>query len=75
MNQLVEGVVSIALAIVGVAILSVLVSKQANTAGVIQAASGGFATALNAATNPFSGGGSASLGIGSGSYGVGGLMM
>ena len=55
-NDVLAGVVTIAVAIVGVATLSVIVSKQANTAGVIQAAGGAFSGALTAAVSPVSGG-------------------
>lgn len=58
MNEsLVNAVVSIAVAIVGVAVLAVIVSKNANTAGVISAASGGFAQDLGVAVSPITGGG------------------
>lgn len=59
MNGLWEGVVSIAVAIVGVALLAVLVSKNAQTPQVISSAGSAFANALNAATGPITG-----LGIG-----------
>lgn len=52
-----EKVVTIAVAIVGVATLAVLVSRNANTAGVIRASGSAFAEALRAATGPVSGGG------------------
>ncbi|MDE2019922.1 MAG: hypothetical protein KGJ13_06290 [Patescibacteria group bacterium] len=52
MNELVSGSVSIALAIVGIAILAVLVSKNANTAGVIGASGSAFSNALTAAEGP-----------------------
>jgi hypothetical protein len=55
-DHLFSSIVTIATAIVGVAILAVLVSKQANTSGVIQAATGGFAQDLAAAVAPVSGG-------------------
>jgi hypothetical protein len=55
MERIFEQIVVIATAIIGVAILAVLVSRQANTAGVITAASRGFATALGAATAPVTG--------------------
>lgn len=55
MDRLVDGVVSIAVAIVGVALLAVLVSRNANTAGVFTAGGNAFATALGAATGPVSG--------------------
>lgn len=57
MNEsLVNAIVSIAVAIVGVAVLAVIVSKNANTAGVISAASGGFAQDLGVAVSPVTGG-------------------
>jgi len=58
MNDIVKDVTGIAMAIVGVAILYTLVNPQNKTAQVIQAASGGFATALNAAM----GGGASRIG-------------
>lgn len=59
MNDLTNAVVSIALAIVGVAFLAVLVSKNANTSGVIGTAGGAFAGALQAAEAPIIGMGGA----------------
>lgn len=56
MNNFWEGIVSIALAIVGVALLAVLVSKNANTANVIGASGAAFGAGLRAATAPVSGG-------------------
>ena len=44
MNELWSGVVTILTAIVGVAILAVIVSKNANTSGVISAGGNAFAT-------------------------------
>lgn len=55
MNSFIEGTITIALAIVGLAMLSVLVSKNANTAGVIQAGSSGFGNVLGVAQSPVSG--------------------
>jgi hypothetical protein len=55
MNQITGSVVTILLAIIGVAILAVLVSKQSNTTGVIQAGATGFSTALGTAISPISG--------------------
>lgn len=55
MNQITETVVTIATAIVGVAILALLVSRRSNTAGVIQAAASGFGNALAVATSPVTG--------------------
>jgi hypothetical protein len=64
MNQIVNSVTTILAAVVGLAILSVIVSKNANTSGVIQAGSTGFSAILGAAESPVSG-----SSIGGGSFG------
>lgn len=64
-DQLFNSIVTIATAIIGVAILAVLVSKNADTSNVLTAAGSAFAKALGAATAPVTGGG---LGIGAGTY-------
>lgn len=55
MNSITETVVTIATAIVGVAILSVLVSRRSNTVGVISAAGSAFSNALGVAVGPVTG--------------------
>lgn len=55
-EQLVTSVVTVLLAIVGVAIVAVLVSKNANTTAVIGATSQGFSGALSTALSPVTGG-------------------
>lgn len=55
MNEITHAFLSIALAIVGVAILAVLVSKNANTSGVLSSAGNAFSQALSAAEGPVSG--------------------
>lgn len=55
MSQTTEAVVTILTAIVGVAILSVLVSKKSNTVGVIEAAGAAFGNSLGIATAPVTG--------------------
>ena len=55
MNNITEALVTIATAIVGVAIISVLVSKKSNTAAVIQAAASGFSNALGVSVSPVTG--------------------
>lgn len=69
-NSAIEAIVTIAVAIVGVATLAVLVSRNAATAQVIGAAGSAFSQSIGAAVAPVSGGGS---GIGgtrlSGSFG------
>lgn len=56
MNRTVESVVTIAVAIVGLATLAVLVSRNANTAGVISAAGRAFSGSLGVAVSPVTGG-------------------
>jgi hypothetical protein len=48
-------IVTIATAIVGLAIIAVLVSKKSNTAGVIQAGGSAFGNALGVAEAPVTG--------------------
>lgn len=55
-EQLTTAVVSILTAVVGVATLSVILSKQANTVGVLQAGSSGFSQILGTALTPIVGG-------------------
>jgi hypothetical protein len=71
MNQLVNSITVLLSAVIGVAILSVLVSKASNTTGVISAASQGFGSILSAAEGPITGSGSGTgLGtLGSNQYG------
>lgn len=54
-DQLFTSIVSIATAVVGVAILATIVSKNSNTAGVITAASSGFSGILGTALSPVTG--------------------
>lgn len=56
MNNVWSGIVTIFVAIVGVAILATLVSRNAQTPQVLKAAGGAFSDALRAATGPVSGG-------------------
>lgn len=55
MNDILRDITSVAMAIVGVAIIAVLVSKQNNTTGVINASTGGFASVLGVAMGPAAG--------------------
>lgn len=57
-EQVITSVVSVLLAIVGVAIIAVLVSRNANTAGVISAGASGFSQSLGTALSPVTGGSS-----------------
>jgi hypothetical protein len=55
MNPLVESIVTIATAIVGLAIVAVLVSKKSQTPAVIQAAGSAFGNSLGVAESPVTG--------------------
>lgn len=57
-NQLINSIVTVLVAIIGVAIVAVLVSRNAQTGQVISAASTGFSGALGTALSPVTGGGS-----------------
>ena len=70
-NQLVTSVVTVATAIIGVAIIAVLVSKNANTSGVIQSAGSAFGGVLGVAESPVTGSGGG-LGLNSFTGGGGG---
>jgi len=52
MNKAIEGIFAVATAIVGVAIVAVLVSRNSQTPSVISAASDGFIQALKTAVSP-----------------------
>ena len=54
-ERMIEAIVTICTAIVGLAIIAVLVSKKANTASVIQATASGFNNALGVAEAPVTG--------------------
>lgn len=72
MDNFMTGMVAIATAIVGVAVVAVLVSRNSQTPSVIGAATGGFAQDLAAAVSPVT---SSGLGMGMplGGYGMGGM--
>lgn len=57
MSELTNALVTVAVAIVGVAILAVLVSRNSQTPQVVSSLGQSFAQALNAATSPVTGGG------------------
>lgn len=58
MNSLWSGIVTIAVAIIGVAIVAVIVSKNAQTPQVLQAAGQALSTGIGAAVSPVTGGNS-----------------
>jgi hypothetical protein len=55
MGRIGEQITVVLIAIVGVATLSVILSRQANTTDVISAAGAGFSQALGAALSPVAG--------------------
>ena len=57
MNDVFKDVTGIAMAIIGVAILFVIVSPKNQTSNVIKAASGGFSQALATAMGTYNGSG------------------
>lgn len=56
-DQIITSIVTVLTAIIGVAIIAVLVSKNANTTGVISAGGSAFSGALSTALSPVTGGG------------------
>ena len=65
MDRVTESIVTIALAIVGLATIAVLVSRKAKTTEVINAGSQGFIGSLLAAVSPVTGGGNGINGLNS----------
>lgn len=57
MNQLTETIITIAVAIIGLATIAVLVGRNARTSEVIRSAGNVFNTALGTAISPVGGGG------------------
>jgi len=55
MNSMVEAITTIALAVVGLGVVSVLVSRNANTSAVIQAGASGLANNIGVAESPVTG--------------------
>jgi hypothetical protein len=62
MGRMTEAFVAIATALAGVALVAVLVSKNSQTSGVINALFSGYATALKAAMGGGGGGGAGGAG-------------
>lgn len=54
-ERLIESLVTVAVALIGVATLAVIVSKQANTTSVISSAGKAFAQDLGTAVSPITG--------------------
>ena len=64
-ESLITSMVTVLTAIVGVAVIAVLVSRNAQTPQVISAGGSAFSQALSAATGPVTGGGFGGFGSGS----------
>jgi hypothetical protein len=71
MNELTSGLITIGVAIIGVATLAVIVSRNSNTTGVITATASGFSQSLATALSPITGTAGSSSGIAGGSYSFG----
>lgn len=69
MNNLTETIVTIAVAIIGLAMVAVLVSRNANTTGVIREGGNAFTNALRTAISPVANGGSFSPNFGASPFG------
>lgn len=67
-ENVITAVVTVLTAIIGVAIVAVLVSKQADTGNVLTAGGNAFANILKTAVSPVTGGG----GLASGLFGASG---
>lgn len=62
-EKAITGVVGILTAIIGVAIIAVLVSKQSDTSNVLSSAGKAFSSILGTAVSPVSGGGGLTSGL------------
>lgn len=71
-DHLISSLATIAMAIVGIAIIAVLVSGRAQTAGVITSAGTAFANDISAAVAPVTGA-NAQINTGGGGFGLGGF--
>lgn len=69
-RELLETITSIVTAIIGLAVISVLLSDRAKTTSVISAGAGGLAEDIEAATSPVSGGSSIGMSLGMDSMGI-----
>jgi hypothetical protein len=64
-DRMIESVVTVATAIIGLAIVAVLVSNQAQTGNVIKSAGSALAGDIAAAVSPITGGSGGFTGLGS----------
>jgi hypothetical protein len=56
-EQVIEALVAIATAVIGIAIIAVLVGRQSQTSSVISSAGGALSSIIKSAVAPVSGGG------------------
>lgn len=68
MNNLTEMLITIATGVIGLATIAVLVSRNANTSGVIRESGNAFSRILSTAVSPVSGGGMGGAGLSLGSF-------
>lgn len=61
-EQLITAITTVLMAIIGVAIIAVIISKQANTTSVIGAGASGFSQMLGTALSPVTGNSSGTIG-------------
>lgn len=60
-NQFINSVVTVMTAIIGLAIVAVIVSNRANTSGVIKSTGAAFSESIGAAVSPVTGGSGSGL--------------
>lgn len=70
-DQLITSVTTVVMAIIGVAILSVLVSRNAQTGSVLNAGGNALSNVLSAAMGPIAGGGIRGVSFTGGGAGIG----
>jgi hypothetical protein len=67
-RQALDALTAVAVAIIGVAIISVLVSNQSQTSNVIKSAGSAFSGVIQAAVSPIGGGGTFNFGGGAANF-------
>lgn len=55
MNSFAEGAATIVLAVIGLAMVAIIVSRKSNAGGIIQAAASGVSNAIGVAISPVTG--------------------
>jgi hypothetical protein len=75
MSEGIQAISGILAAIIGLAIVAVIVSNNANTSNVINAGGTAFSGLITAAVSPVSGAGASANSILSGTTGLGGIVL